>query len=478
MLFSQHRHEAICCRAVAMVAAIYYTFWLCRVGLKATGERHRINDGKLILPILLNLTASAALQNIYTTISMDPTLKRASNMDEDVDQRSRKRSVLDNVVAIEQRISSSLEPPFQDIPPTPFDPEKYRRRSQRNISRWTGSSDHAIFYNIFINPQAIGEDIFTGDDGMLKAGLRNIRITILEQVEAIHNSSLRNATVFFNLFGKKYDTPSFWCPYDMDCRLMKHQSTGQESDTLQDLYDFCVDHPTRRVTYLHNKGSFSFTASNPKIRRLSNRAVLSDACLSMPLNDAYPCNVCGLKFFFEPHPHTSGNVWTTECSYVRKLIPPMEWEQKRRHMYQQLALQSDDEFSCFTKSMLTGHFDGRGNFNESAGNSTLQSLGLGRYAMEVWMYSHPDVIPCQSILGLLRRYGDGYASWTPKLNRAILYQRRTRIHFDGDQKHNWFQKQGRLWEMRHHYGFEPPQSNPFFYGKLILLAVAPFEHHP
>ena len=104
-----------------MVAAICYTFWLCRVGLKATGERHRINDGTMILPILLNLTASAALQNIYTTISMDSTSKRASNMDEDVDQRSRKRSVLDNVVAIEQRISSSLEPPFQVIPPTPFD---------------------------------------------------------------------------------------------------------------------------------------------------------------------------------------------------------------------------------------------------------------------------------------------------------------------------------------------------------------------
>ena len=145
-------------------------------------------------------------------------------------------------------------------------------------------------------------------------------------------------------------------------------------------------------------------------------------------------------------------------------------------MYQQLALQkSENEFACFTKSKLLGHFDGRGTFNESAGNSTAHSLGLGRYAMEVWMYGHPDVIPCQSILGLLRKYGDGYTPWTPRLNRAILYPRRTRIHFDGDQKHSWYQKQGRLWEMRYHYGFEPPKSNSFFYGKRVFGLLAPVE---
>ena len=277
MILSQIRNEPICCRSVGAIAAICYTFWLCHIGIKATSHRHRINEESMLLPMLSNLTENDVRQNIRTTLRMDSTSTNTSNMDEIDDHRRSKRSGQSLLLETEQQISSSQKPLFQAESPPPFDPQKYYREVQRNISRWTSSSHHAIFYNIFINPQAIGEDIFTGDDGLLKAGLRNIRITILEQVEAIQNSSLRNATVFFNLFGKQFNNTSFWCPHNMDCRLLKHQPTGQEADTLQDLYDFCVVHPERRVTYLHNKGSFSFTSGNPKIRRLSNRAVLSDA---------------------------------------------------------------------------------------------------------------------------------------------------------------------------------------------------------
>ena len=85
--------------------------------------------------------------------------------------------------------------------------------------------------------------------------------------------------------------------------------------------------------------------------------------------------------------------------------------------------------------------------------------------MEVWMYGHPDVIPCYALNNGLGKYSEGFESWTPRLMKGVNTQR---LKVFGDQKHSWYQKQGRLWEMRYHYGFEPPKSNPFFYGKRIF----------
>jgi hypothetical protein len=444
-----------------LLAASLYAILIGSIGLKSLDMHSVVDEGTFFPPALAKIATDEARKgaavNLAATVQID-RMGHTSSLNTPAAKETPTQLQKPMIPTQEADTKNRI------ILPLPFDPEAALRRTERNTTRWINSTNHTIFYNIFVSPLIKGGDTFMDEDGRRKAGLSNIRNVIGNQVREIQNSSLRDATVYFNLFGKEYDDPSFWCPPELDCRLMKHQPVGQEVDTLQDLHDFCVDNPSKRVTYLHNKGSLSLSAGNVVVRRLSNRAVFSDACLSMPLSDEYPCNICALKYSFSPHLHAAGNVWMADCSYVRKLVPPVEWEQRRRHMYQLLALPYHKEFGCLTNTILAGHFDGGGNFNESAGSSTAQGLGLGRYAFETWILSHPDAIPCQSLHGAITRKAYD-KTWRPVLRDAI----NVRLQFHGQQKDSWFQKAGRLWEMKYHYGFKPPRNNPFFYGTCKVL---------
>lgn len=456
-----------------LVAASLYAILLLvgSIGFMSLDTHSVVDDGTFVAPAVANMTtnkahqmgSSAAVNHAAATVQVLDRMGHTPNGNTSSADK-------DASTLLQQLITPMQKDDTKDriILPLPIDdPEAALRGTERNTNRWINSTNHTIFYNIFISPILKGEDTYFDKDGHRKAGMRGIRNVIGNQVREIQNSSLRDATVYFNLFGKQYDDPSFWCPPKLDCRLMKHQPVGHEVDTLQDLHDFCVDNPNRRVTYLHNKGSLSLSAGNVVVRRLSNRAIFSDECLSMPLSDEYPCNICALKYSFTPHPHAAGNVWMADCSYVRKLVPPAEWEQRRRHMYQLLARPYNNEFSCLANTILAGHFDGMGNFNESSGSSTAQGLGLGRYAFETWILSHPDAIPCQSLDGAITKKAQD-KTWRPVLRDAIHAD--GALQFHGQQKNSWFQKAGRLWEMKYHYGFEPPRSNPFFYGTSKVLS--------
>ncbi|KAL7537875.1 hypothetical protein ACHAXR_008136 [Thalassiosira sp. AJA248-18] len=65
-----------------------------------------------------------------------------------------------------------------------------------------------------------------------------------------------------------------------------------------------------------------------------------------------------------PHPHTPGNMWLARCKYVKHLINPLHFEGKMHSIYDNVHV---NLWPC---------------------------LGLGRYAAEHWIYSHPNAKPC------------------------------------------------------------------------------------
>lgn len=354
---------------------------------------------------------------------------------------------------LDNKNSSLIGQEMQIRRPSPFDVEEYRLRIDRERGHWGESTRNVIFYNIYVS-QNITEKSSNSSRASIPQ-LKQIKGLLREQINQVRNSPLGNATLYFNIFGKKFQNPMFWCPKGMDCRMNRYLPVGGEVDTLQDLYDFCVDNPEKRVTYLHSKGSFNNFFGNERTRRLVTTSVVSDACLSIPHFSNYPCNVCTARFEFSPRPHSNGNMWTSECNYVRKLIPPKEFEPRRREMFKYLQGSRRDEFPCLSKLVLDKSVDNDGNFNTT---EICQSIGLCRYAMETWIFSHPNVIPCNALVGTLSDYTNGFDKWTPRLSRVFV---RSRKQF-GIYKDPWFLKRGRLWEMEYHYGQLPSTDNRFF----------------
>jgi hypothetical protein len=107
-------------------------------------------------------------------------------------------------------------------------------------------------------------------------------------------------------------------------------------------------------------------------------------------------------------PALSSNMWTADCSYIMKLVPPLEYEKRRRELCKSYTddLYNDTEHRfCPDKATNPDGAD-RGSI-----------YGFGRHAMERWVVSHPALQPCQ-VLPPRLAMGDcknGTCDWTPKL---------------------------------------------------------------
>jgi len=139
--------------------------------------------------------------------------------------------------------------------------------------------------------------------------------------------------------------------------LLKHHSQADETVTLRSLWKHCRKNPHDKVVYLHSKGSFTRTPENERLRRFLTTGALSQQCSNLPST----CNVCASRFSPTPHPHTSGNMWLARCSYISKLTDPKKFEKAMSSIY------GEEPDAC---------------------------IGTGRYAAEHWVYSHPEVKPC------------------------------------------------------------------------------------
>lgn len=233
-----------------------------------------------------------------------------------------------------------------------------------------GGNHRALFYNIFFK----------------KAQSHKTLAIIQEQMDQIRNSSLANSTIYYNTIGFN----DSFCPPDLKCRNLNFYPKANEEVTLQSLHEYCQKHPQARVSYIHNKGSFS-QRDMRFLRHHATKAALSDQCSNST------CNVCGMIFQSTPYFHFSSNMWTAQCSYVKNLVSPLEYEPKRRALCQSTELDR----------RMKDHAD-KNPFCPSSNNAIndddndpgkLAMYGFSRYSAERWITSHPSLVPCSLFPG-------------------------------------------------------------------------------
>jgi hypothetical protein len=236
------------------------------------------------------------------------------------------------------------------------------------------SEDWVIFYNIYIPDKPT----------LHRRALRMIEEQ-LDQVGARVGHSEKILTVFYKTVGPRSISRSYMnyiCSIrnTFNCLpLGEHHETGFEDQTLQHLYEFCLEHPTMTAVYMHSKGTYHQNAENHRWRRHMTAAVTSPDCVrSVSSPGEAACNVCGLLFhplwtFFFP-----GNFFTASCSHVQKLIPPNDFATRT-------AAVADEVQERLKDGRMSAHLftiDNPGN------------VGIGRYAAEHWIASHPSTRPC------------------------------------------------------------------------------------
>lgn len=198
-----------------------------------------------------------------------------------------------------------------------------------------GSSDRydgaTVFYNLFVSSPKDSERVL---------GL------VQKQLEMVQPDS----HILVNSIGTPLAIPN--------TISLKHVDKGDEVNTLYDIWNYCQDHRDSDVIYLHSKGSFHNTKENAALRTYITAGATSGECARMR---QLGCNFCSSRMSPIPHPHTSGNMWRAQCSYVAKLPNPKTFEGEMKRVQ-------------FKGPPWCG--------------------GKGRYSVEHWILSHPDAVPC------------------------------------------------------------------------------------
>lgn len=150
----------------------------------------------------------------------------------------------------------------------------------------------------------------------------------------------------------------------------RHVESGREDVTLHEVWSYCQGaDPSQVVVYLHSKGSFHpDIPGQDLIRDYVSGGALSPECLSMPDT----CNVCSARMSPIPHPHTPGNMWAARCGYISKLHDPHGFTLEMIRYYR-----NPERFRGF-----------------ECPTTRKSCVGQGRFALEHWVHSHPDVQPC------------------------------------------------------------------------------------
>ncbi len=313
------------------------------------------------------------------------------------------------------------------------------RQSSQSTTKRYQSSNLAIFYNVFINPQNVSN------------GVRIIK----SQTQQIANiPDHRDTPIYFNIIGFNY-TERF-CPASLHCEFLSYYPEGGEDITLNDLYQYCRQNPKSQVMYLHNKGSFSPCRNNEMLRHL----VTSSLIRVKPLpQHPTACNVQAHQWEPLPHFHAQANMWLAKCSYVAQLMPPKDLDRRRIEMFRQILLPGEVQMN-----KNEAHIDYRclaSVFNRSIPDISMQrqgmlrAVGIGRYGHELWVYSHPNVQPCDR----------DYSLGLPLLKRPQSRIKRS--------KHAWFRQPGRLFECQYLYGQNPPNAS--FFWKYYENSTDPSE---
>jgi hypothetical protein len=142
------------------------------------------------------------------------------------------------------------------------------------------------------------------------------------------------------------------------------------------------------------------------------------------------------------------SMWTAKCSYLHKLYPPHNYSAAMQAMYDNTVFHPIlrlSKYACLQP-------------NHTANNH----LGLNRYSLERWPWSHPDLQPCDVLPRAAQDTSSppGFQSrqWTPKLKRAPLSPPKGVGMQFGPYKFSYARLEGRLLEWQYIYG-SIPQNN-------------------
>ena len=278
--------------------------------------------------------------------------------------------------------------------------------------------------------------------------------SILEEQMMQRNLTAYGSTVLYTLISEnKLDIVQQSELCGEDCRLRQHLFEGDEVDTYQALWEYCETHPNELVTYIHNRGSFHDTKSNTKSRRFGTKAAL--ACRQNMLENPSKCNVCGPKFSLFPQYLTAANMWTARCDYISGLIAPTNYSTRMQEMYNRTLFHPElgnTTYACLKPP-----------------NQAENSLGLGRYAPERWIWSHPYVKPCDTLqVPVHLAPSDLKQDWLPVMNRAPMGTLRSN---DKTYRKSWYRLTGRLFEWDYLYHLGPPKDSWIwtYYGQRDLV---------
>mmetsp|Transcript_45794 Transcript_45794/g.139123 ORF Transcript_45794/g.139123 Transcript_45794/m.139123 type:complete len:439 (-) Transcript_45794:229-1545(-) len=339
-----------------------------------------------------------------------------------------------------------------------------------------------VFYNVFVPP----------DD---PAGRANALDIVREQLDQIDSSArARDLPIYYALAGDLSASVELetMCRANgrRECSQLWAEEEGNEYKTLQRVYEYCRDLPrgesptkTRGnnssvwVTYFHNKGSFHPSPENTVQRQMTTKAAFSDACQSAPGD---MCNVCSARFSPQPFLHSSGNIWTADCEYVRELIPPLYFFPAMEDVFDEkvdvvLGWANggkgwrDDRTSSPSSLEYFAPAPYRSNQKPQIYDK-IWFTGQGRFSMEHWVHSHPNQRPCDVYPGQWNvaheKLPPSGTDWVPELRRA------PRRHSLEDYEYGVMERMredawycgsdSRLYEFERLYGERPTEDNWFW----------------
>jgi len=283
------------------------------------------------------------------------------------------------------QLKKQPQPPSncQDVPPINFT-DFLQHQSEADI--YMSHPPWAVFYNIYTRPESEQQE-------GAKVSVRQALKIVEEQLAQLavsyaarkYASADMKLPIYFNTIGsplaKRY-TNKFCNKHRdyMTCTHMQHYDSAFEEVTLQRVHDYCHAFPLNRVVYIHSKGTYNIRGrirkggKNQYWRRHMTHAVSHQDCLEPPDTS---CNLCGLVFTPLPWLHFSGNFFTADCGYIRKLLPLTQYRHKLRDLASITRQQASDSHLTFQLFPPSDAY-----------------LGLDRYASEHWPGSHPDLVPC------------------------------------------------------------------------------------
>lgn len=136
-------------------------------------------------------------------------------------------------------------------------------------------------------------------------------------------------------------------------------------------------------------------------------------------------------------------MWTAKCSYVRELYEPLKYAHAIEDMYNNTLLHpilGNTTYACLQPSTWRG-----------------SHVGLGRYASERWVYSHPAVQPCSS-LGWMN-IGKATLDFTPRLIREPRIKPNSSPLKNHRFQNAFARLEGRLFEWEYLYDKKPPRDS-------------------